>query len=115
MTRIVDAMSRLNGFISGKRDMSRKSATLGIALATVALAALPALAADYSVPDVDVDYNVADGVDVETGFEVDVKGIGYAITSALAKTTRMRPTSTSTTQRRSMLLISAPRWTCLRL
>ena len=78
MTPIVDAMSRLNGFISGKRDMSRKSATLGIALATVALAALPALAADYSVPDVDVDYNVADGVDVETGFEVDVKGIGYA-------------------------------------
>ena len=57
--------------------MSRKSATLTIAFAAAALLSLPAaLAADYDVPD--VDYNVADGVDVETGFEVAVKGIGYA-------------------------------------
>src|SRR5688572_12184427 len=58
--------------------MSRKSATLGVAFAAAALLSLPAaLADDYSAPVV-VDYNVADGVDVEMDLEVNVKGVGYA-------------------------------------
>ena len=58
--------------------MSRKSATLSVAFAAAALLSLPAaLAADYNA----VDYNVADGVDVEThtkvGVELDIDGIHY--------------------------------------
>ena len=54
--------------------MSRNRVTLSVAFAAVALLSLPAaLAADY-VPD----YNVADGVDVETDLEITVKGPGYS-------------------------------------
>lgn len=54
--------------------MSRNRVTLSVAFAAAALLSLPAaLAADY-VPD----YNVADGVDVETDLEISVKGPGYS-------------------------------------
>ena len=54
--------------------MSRNQITLTVAFTAAALLSLPAaLAADYAP-----DYNVADGVDVETDLEVNVKGVGYA-------------------------------------
>src|SRR5262245_25145098 len=58
------AMSRLNVLKSGKRDMSRKSATLSVTIAAATLMSLSgAFAADYSG---------ADDVDVEVNLEVDV-------------------------------------------
>jgi hypothetical protein len=59
--------------------MSRNQLTLSVAFAAAALLSLPAaLAADYNAADYPVDYNVADGVDVEIDTEIDVKGIGYS-------------------------------------
>ncbi len=59
--------------------MSRNQVTLSVAFAAAALLSLPAaLAADYNAADYPVDYNVADGVDVEIDTEIDVKGIGYS-------------------------------------
>jgi hypothetical protein len=60
--------------------MSTKSVKVTVALAASVLLSLPAaLAADYHVPDIPyVDYNVADGVDVDTTLEITVKGPGYS-------------------------------------
>lgn len=56
--------------------MLRNRVSLGIAFAAAALLSLPAALAADPVTD-PVDYNVADGVDVETDLEIDLKGVGY--------------------------------------
>lgn len=60
--------------------MSGNQVTLSVAFAAAVLLSLSAaLAADYNASDYEpVDYNVADGVDVETETEIDVKGVGYS-------------------------------------